>query len=126
MHVSLQFKYLIHTFCKSKFYTIPCTDWPLGTLSLGRPIKNSISEDPQPHPQSLRFFKVEDRHFRNFEVFRGWGLHKTFEVFEDLPSKNLKVWGEDEVYSFEVFRGFLEIPRKIQPKGAFINYIDRF
>ena len=53
-------------------------------------------------------------------------MHKTFEVFEDLPSKNLKVRGEDEVYSFEVFQGFLEIPRKIQPKEAFINYIDKF
>ena len=38
-------------------------------LQVGRPIETSISEDPQPHPQSLRFFEVEDRHFRNFEVF---------------------------------------------------------
>ena len=36
---------------------------------LGWSIETSISEDPQPHPQSLRFFEVEDRHFRNFEVF---------------------------------------------------------
>ena len=36
---------------------------------LGRSIETSISEDPQPHPQSLRFFEVEDRNFRNFEVF---------------------------------------------------------
>ena len=99
---------------------------PILLSILGWSIETSISEDPQPHPQSLRFFEVEDRHFRNFEVFWGWGLHKTFEVFEDLPSKNLKVWGEDEVYSFEVFWGFLKIPWKIQPKGAFINYIDRF
>ena len=40
-------------------------------VALGRSIETSISEDPQPHPQSLRFFEVEDRHFRNFEVFRG-------------------------------------------------------
>ena len=52
-------------------------------------------------------------------------MHKTFEVFEDLPSKNLKFLGEDEVYSFEVFRGFFEILKKIQSKGAFINYKDR-
>ena len=36
---------------------------------LGWSIETSISEDPQPHPQSLRFFEVEDRNFRNFEVF---------------------------------------------------------
>ena len=46
-------------------------------------------------------------------------MHKTFE---DLPLKNLKVLGEDEVYSFEIFRGLLEIPQKIQPKGAFIKH----
>ena len=39
--------------------------------SSGVPIETLISEDPQPHPQSLRFFEVEDRHFRNFEVFGG-------------------------------------------------------
>ena len=38
-------------------------------IRLGQPIETSISEDPQPHPQSLRFFEVEDRNFRNFEVF---------------------------------------------------------
>ena len=38
-------------------------------VCVGRPIETSISGDPQPHPQSLRFLEVEDGHFRNFEVF---------------------------------------------------------
>ena len=50
---------------RGNLYHIQC----LHNSTLGRPIETSISEDPQPHPQSLRFFEVDDRNFRNFEVF---------------------------------------------------------
>ena len=59
-------------------------------------------------------------------IFEAEDCKKKFEVFDKSSSKNLKVRGEDEVLSFKVFLRFLKIPRKIQPKVAFINYIDRF
>ena len=82
----------------------------------GWAIRTSVSEDPQPQPQSLRFFEVEDWVWTNFEDFWGWGLHKTFEVFDPQTSKNLNVWGKDEGSNSEVFRGLLKKPRKNEQK----------
>ena len=65
----------------------------------------------------LRFFEVEDC----------IKLLRFLRIYPQKTSKfEVRIPSEDEVYSFEVFQGFLKIPRKIQPKGAFINYIDRF
>ena len=36
-----------------------------GWLTLGWPNQTSNFEDPQPHPQKLRFFEAEDQLFKN-------------------------------------------------------------
>ena len=57
----------------------------------------------------LRIFEAED-----------WKTNEGFLI--DYPQKTSKY----EVRMRSIVLRFLRIPRKIQPKGAFINYLDRF
>ena len=84
----------------------------LNAFGLGWPNQTSIFEDPQPHPQKLRFFEAEDQLFKNI-----WGFLRMRVILElwglwgfnlNKPQNLRWGWGQD----FWGFLRILEKPRK--------------
>ena len=63
------------------------------------------------------FLRLRSGVSKFLRLFWGWRWCKSFKGIENLSSKTLTFWGENEGKTFEVFWGILENPWKMKQKS---------